>query len=96
MPVGTGLTPCLLRNRGVAAVPAEALFLGLPAIFLGLKPVLFPALRCRVPLPVVLETFLAHGFDLGWGENGLLLRLLVLRRGFRSGFTGRAGCLVLS
>ena len=88
--------PGLVWDGRVGAVSAEALFLGPSAFFLGVKTVLLPALRGLVPLAVVLARFLALGFDLGRGESWPFLRLLVLRRGFRFGFPGRAVGFVLS
>ena len=88
--LGAGFTPGLLGDRGLAAVLAEALLLSLSTFFLGAETLLLPVLWGLVPLAVVLEPFLALGFDLGWREFSPQLRLFVLRHGFPWGFTGRA------
>ena len=56
LPVGlsAGRASRLAKDGRLAAVPAPAEFLGLPPLFLGIAPVVFPALRALVLYPVVL------------------------------------------
>ena len=80
MLLGTREAAALLRYGGCSAHYAEALFPGLPPVFLGVEAVLLPAGRSRGPLPLGLHLFPAFGFKGCRSRRGARLRLLGLRR----------------
>ena len=64
--LGTGEAAGLAGYSRVAAVFAKAQQFGLSASFLLTESAVLHALRGLVSLPVVLESFLPPGLDLGW------------------------------
>ena len=64
--LGAGEAAGLAGYSRVAAAFAKAQQFGLSASFLLVALVVLPALRGLVSLPVVLESFLPAGLDLGW------------------------------
>ena len=81
--IGTGFTAGLGWYGGLAAVPAEPEFPGLPPVFLGAEPILFLAVRGRTPLSLGIDLLLVLGSGLCWSRRGAgLLRSFSLSGGF--------------
>ena len=79
--LGTGEAAGLAKDGRLAAVPAPAEFLGLPPLFLGIAPVVFPALRALVLYPVVLTVDLL-GLSVASAISSGVLVGLTCRSGF--------------
>ena len=81
--IGTGFTAGLGWYGGLAAVPADPEFPGLPPVFLGAEPILFLAVRGRTPLSLGIDLLLVLGSGLCWSRRGAgLLRSFSLSGGF--------------